>query len=289
MNNVTPNISEQRYEKPDFANKMMGMFAASAVSTSALGVMTYFTPNLLDRLVKLTELSKDEFNQVDKASKKALQDTGLAKKGVHIEKIPTITEPLKTLKEKAIAALSPVVQLQRGQNAMFLPDKKLAKELKIAPNAIAMPEKNLLLAVFHEMGHAANLHLSQVGKILQKSRAALLLTGPISLIALYKDKKAPGEKSNNIFGKATDYIKNHVAILSALCFVPVVIEEAMASIKGIKFAKEAGLAKDLLNKMSKSYKVAFVIYAGGALATVGLIKAMVKVKDSITKPRPINN
>ena len=65
-----------------------------------------------------------------------------------------------------------------------------------------------------------------------------MLALPIALIALLKTKKAEGEQPTGVVDKATDFIKNNAGKLTFATFIPTLIEEAMASIKGNKMAKE---------------------------------------------------
>ena len=138
--------------------------------------------------------------------------------------------------------------------------------------------------VFHEMGHALNANKSIIGKILQKCRPLAILVLPVALIALFKTKKAPNEKSTGTFDKVTDFIKNNAGKLTFLTFIPTLAEEALASIKGLNLAKKV-LNPELAAKVSKTNKIAYLTYLGLALAaSVGTYLA-VKVKDAIAKPK----
>lgn len=152
--------------------------------------------------------------------------------------------------------------------------------------AIIMPEKDMVLAAFHEMGHAANSNLSKFGKLLQKCRPLMLLAGPIALIALFKSKKAPDEKPEGAVDKTTTFIKNNAGKLTFLSFIPMLLEEGMASIKGLKFAEKA-LSPELIKKVAKTNKLGFITYMGLALASSLGVYLGVKVKDAIAKPKPV--
>ena len=161
--------------------------------------------------------------------------------------------------------------------------------LGIKMNTILLPEQKLSLTAFHEIGHAANANLSKIGKLLQKSRAPLMfgVMPIIALIALWKTKKAPEQKPQGAVDKTTTFIKENSGKLTFAAFLPILIEEAMASIKGNKFAKNAGLSTELLSKVVKTNKIGYLTYVGSALLTSYAIHLGTKVKDSIAKPKPI--
>ncbi|MFI3299827.1 MAG: hypothetical protein R3Y28_00250 [Candidatus Gastranaerophilales bacterium] len=156
-------------------------------------------------------LSPEDAVVVDNATTQTLKETGLADKGVEIikatkensDEIKKIlmsevdNNPLgkylsESMKKKEINKAK--TMFDKGMNAAYFKSKK-----------IIMPEKDLGLAVFHEIGHAANANLSKVGKALQNCRATQLLSYPIAAVALLKNKKAEGQEPKNNFDKETSY------------------------------------------------------------------------------------
>ncbi|MDD3013398.1 MAG: hypothetical protein PHC34_06810 [Candidatus Gastranaerophilales bacterium] len=103
-------------------------------------------------------------------------------------------------------------------------------------------------------------------------------------ISLFKTKKAPNEKTDSTIGKTTDFIKDNVGKLTFMAFVPMLAEEAMASIKGVGFAKKV-LDPSLVSKVAKTNKLAYLTYLGVALASSIGISLGVKAKDAIAKPK----
>jgi len=276
---------QQDWQKPTKLAIVGGVMAGSAVLT-IVGSVPFVTTNvLMDKMIKISNLSDDEFKQVTDGMNKVLKDTKLADKGVNIKRIPA-TEA-KTFVEKLLGTLNPVNGAGQGRNAAFF--DKAIPILDIKANTILLPEKNLSLTAFHEIGHAANANLSKIGKLLQKSRNPLLLgvMPIIALIALGKTKKAPEQNPQGAVDKTTTFIKENAGKLTFAAFLPILIEEAMASIKGNKFAKNAGLSTELLNKISKTNKIGYLTYIGSALLTSYAIYLGVKVKDSIAKPKPV--
>jgi hypothetical protein len=147
----------------------------------------------------------------------------------------------------------------RGQNAFFA-DKavKVAGEVK---NLAVAPVKKPSL-ILHELGHAINSAKGGILKLMQKSRAyvgfapAILLT----LNGLAPDR-TPGR--DNI-------IERNAGKLGFLAFLPTIIEEGLASMRGInaaKVAQKAGMKGLKLGVLKKNYFFAWMTYL---IAGIGL-------------------
>lgn len=291
----SPNFTSKnkdKYKKPGFLACAGGFLAGSVLSGIPPIPFAYASFKILDKMGKISELTSDEFDSVTKAIDKTLVDTTLTEKGVKLLRIPTTEEKPKSFLEKLQMLTSPATQTEHGKNSFYT----VKKHIEVSPkgiksfdaNTIVMPETKLSLCTFHEMGHAVDANLSKIGKVLLKSRNLMLLSLPIGLIALLKTKKAPGEKSDSGVGRTTDFIKNNAGKLTALTMVPMLIEEAMASVKGIKFAKASGLAPELVAKVVKTNKIAYLTYLGATLGASLGIALGVKVKDAIAHPKKID-
>ena len=259
-------------------------------------------PKLMQKMSKISQdLTADEFNSVQKAIAETIESTGLSRKGVSIltataDNMDEVTKVMaKEFEANTITKYLPKVlkdmqssitgsTVAKGQNAFYT----------MASKKIVVPEgKALALSVFHEMGHAANANLSKFGKALQKCRPLTILAVPISLIALWKTKKAPGDEPKGPAGKATTFIKEHAGALTFATFIPMLLEEGLATLKGNKFAKglsqlgNAVITPEIAKKVAKSNALGFATYLGlAALSSIG-IYAGTKVKDAIAKPKPI--
>lgn len=302
------NNQEQQYQKPSAGAIFGGIVAGSLVQNAAPFPAMPFAVKIVDKMKKISNLSNDEFKQVTEGINKTLKNTTLSEKGVTLKRIPTVEA--KSFREKCRNTINPIKGTEQGNCAYYVSEEPKADRLKgflekFAPKelledlkaktylkakTIVAPEKNLSLAIFHEIGHAANNHLDEIGKLLQKSRKPLMfiVTPLIGLVALCKTKKAPNQEPQGTMDKATDFIKNNAGKLTFLAFVPILAEEAIASIKGCKFAKEAGLSTELVAKVAKTNKIAYLTYLGSALLTSLGIYLGVKVKDAIAKPVPVN-
>lgn len=280
--------NNKQYEKPSIPATIGGVLAGTFVKNISAVPQNFISPKLFDKMGKLSSnLSSDEFKQVEDSIAQALKKTGLDKKGVGIikataensEEIAKIMvkecEANKLAKHlpkfiKDMVSTMYVSQASSGINAFYT----------FASKKIVLPEKNLILSAFHEAGHAMNANLSTFGKSLQSMRGLMALATPIALIALFKTKKAEGEKPKNKLDKATDFIKNNAGKLTFLCFTPMLLEEGLASIKGGKLAKEL-LNPELAKRVSKTNKLGFATYAATAALTSLGIYLGTKVKDAI--------
>lgn len=288
---------DQSYQKPSKGAIFGGVLAGSAVQSIIPIPNNLIAPKLMDKMAEISkDLTADEFSSAERAINTTINHSGLAKKGVSIVQVTknNYTEIsnimlkemdnnviLKFLPEKIKRFVGDIFGLtvKNGQNTFYT----------LASKKIIMPKKGLKLCLFHEMGHAANQNLSKIGKALLKCRQLAFLVLPISFIALCKIKKAPDEKPKGTVDKTTTFIENNAGKLTFAAMLPMLIEEGMASIKGINFAKEAGLSKELLAKVAKTNKLGYLTYLGSALATSIGIYLGVKVKNAIAKPIPVNH
>lgn len=286
-------VNEQTYKKPGFWTCAVG----TAVGFSSIGLPNIISSKLQSKmgssLIESSKVNSDEFKQINEGITKTLQNTGLSAKGVSIIKYSTqnekeieeilkrenpILSKIKSKTLKNILGLPDINNFKNGENALYSP---LAKK-------IIMPSKELSLVTFHEMGHAST-YVSKVGKFLPKIKYLSLLGLPVLLIGLLKTKKAPDEKPKNKIDKITDLIKNNAGKLFFLfTSAPILIDEALASIKGGKYAKKV-LDPALVKKLSKSNKYGFLTYLSGALASSIGVAIGVKVKDAIAKPKLVKN
>ena len=289
------NSQETKYKNPT-PLAIAGGVIAGGITNSAVKIgQDAITGLFISRALKNTSknISTDEFKQLETAIENTINNSGLKEKGVEIikatkENSKKITDIIskdfscgvmkfapKSIKE--FLSKNVVSQIEDGANALYA----------VSAKKIIMPEGGKLgLALFHEAGHAMNANLSKFGKVLQKCRPLTLLAIPISLIALLKTKKAPDEQPKNKLDKATTFIKNNAGKLTFAAFLPAILEEGLASLKGNKFAKQL-LSPDLAKKVAKTNALGFTSYLLAAtLSAVGLY-AGVKVKDAIAHKKEI--
>lgn len=142
-------------------------------------------------------------------------------------------------------ALKPVA---RGENAFYTDQLKLAVAPKSKPSLI-----------LHELGHAINAHKGKFLRFLQKSRgyasavptALLLINGAI-----------PPREDNK-----KNFIEKNAGVIGFASFLPTIIEEGLASIRGVKAAKETLGKAVKLGPLKRNYFFAWLTYV---IAGIGL-------------------
>lgn len=159
----------------------------------------------------------------------------------------------------------------RGTNACFIPIKK---EVLINTDKIS-------IAGFHELGHAMNNLMSKYGvKYLAKMRhAGYAIAGLMEYFAIFSRTKPKGEQRN-----LTDFIEDNCGKIAFAAMLPVVAEEAIASYRGIKLAKNVGLESNALKSMKKLYGKALLTYAGRAVLGGLAVGASRMIMDYYTRP-----
>lgn len=168
-------------------------------------------------------------------------------------------------------------QIVKGKNACFAHKA----------NKIFVNTEKMSYVSFHEMGHALNANVGKAGKILMKLRKpGMLLVGVAMLTGIFKRKKVEGEKPQGVVDKVTTFIKDNCGKLTFLGFLPTILEEGLASVKGAKLAKGLLSEKNfkLLNRFnSKSW----LTYLGAGIATSVGVTLASKVRDWIAEPKKV--
>ncbi len=160
--------------------------------------------------------------------------------------------PENRLKYKDNAALyNELEAVAKGQNAFYADQHKLAVAPKSKPSLI-----------LHELGHATNTK-NTILKLLQKSRRYAMYA-PMALLLTSKVIGKPNDRDKN-------FIERNAGLLGFAAFLPTIIEEGAASLKGINAVKKVpkNLLKGALNTniLKRNYLFALATYI---LAGVGL-------------------
>lgn len=139
----------------------------------------------------------------------------------------------------------------KGQNAFYADQYKLAVAPKSKPSLI-----------LHELGHATNTK-NPILKLLQKSRRYAVYA-PMALLLASKVIGKPQDGDKN-------FIERNAGVLGFAAFLPTIIEEGAASLKGINAVKHVprNLLEGALNTniLKRNYLCALATYI---LAGVGL-------------------
>ena len=295
LNSSENKTTEKTYKKPDIGATIGGSLIGSIVANITKFPSKLVSPSILKKLNQLSEgLSSEQIASIENAANSAIKSTGLKEKGVEIiratmenadeiDKImeKEINEGIFKFMPKGVRGLISKVYsaaMMSGENACYA----------FASKKVVLPDKKLKLSAFHEIGHAMNDNLSKIGKILQKSRNLSVLALPIALIAMFTTKKAEDEKPEGKLDSATTFIKNNAGKLTFLTFLPTLLEEGLATIKGNKIAKEM-LSSELAKKVAKNNAIAYTSYLLLSILSGLGIYLGVKVKDAIAKPKEIEN
>ena len=188
---------------------------------------------------------------VEKIASKMLSDNKLDKT-VAVEFIDKTNAAQVAAKysKSGINILGELEPVAKGQNAFYTDHLKLAVAPKSKPSLI-----------LHELGHAITAHKGKFLKFLQKSRI-YAASVPTALVFLNSAAKKPnGEKT---------FIEKHAFALGFLGFLPTILEEGLASLRGINAAKQVKKAVDKtmnLKPLKRNYAFAWLTYV---IAGLGL-------------------
>ena len=263
-------------------NRNIGKSIAAATLGSCAQMMSLpLSLGIINRMRKMGQLPSDKVEIMHNAAEKALIDTGLSNKGVKIKYLQRKADNISL--PQILKVLNPIEQIKDGKNAAFLnKDLKnsITKQLLFPQNMILMPKKDISFAAFHEIGHALNYNFSKAGKILQKMRTPMIaIAGFIALYGAFTQNSKPEDgKELDKKQKAKNFIRNNAGNLSAAMMIPILIEEAIATIKGQKLANKL-LSKDMAKIVSKGTKIAYLSYIIAALSLGVSSYATVKIKD----------
>lgn len=176
---------------------------------------------------------------------------------------------------------SEYLELVKTQGKEVAEQKLKEKVTYIKGNSVLLSKNGLHSAGFHELGHAMNANLSKFGKILQKCSPVSTLV-PL-LLGVYgactrKSKSKNEDGKLNGAQRTHNFVRNNAGKLAFLASVPMLLEEAMATVKGQKFANKL-LKPELAKKVLKANIWAYTTYL-----TLGIFGALaaataVKVKD----------
>lgn len=241
-----------------------------------------FGDAIAQKAMKYLEFSESDKPAIDaikeaqkKASEKIMHKTFVAQDDVSAM-ANAVTDLMSELRAKTLA-----IPYREGKNAGFIIDV----------NKIITPEKSLSLSVFHEMGHALNKNGGALLRNLQKIRLiGAMLSGYILMIALMNKRKKTDEKLENnsiknVAQNGADFVKRNAGKLTAIAFLPMVLEEAIASVRGQKIAKSfvnnGTLSKKLFNKMVLSNILGLSTYILAMISAGITAKFAVDIKDKI--------
>ena len=291
----------------DVNNREQNIYYARSLAGAVAGGAGYygvkkfgylpFRKWMVDYISKNGSKNNDEFLSV---VQKVLNETGLADKNVKIcdftpelekEFAENMTQNIKYryrnvfpkfLKEKMISINLKKMKhrhqaVKNGTNAFFMPSK----------NSVVINTSKFAVVIPHELGHAQNYNSNKFyNKMIRGLRKPCVKIAPLILLTgLLTPQKTKEEKPKNNLEKVDNFVKQNCGILMSLTLLPVILEEALASINAKKMVK-SHLPDNLLRHMSKMNLVGFSSYVFGALLTGIAATTAVFLRDKIAGSKP---
>lgn len=227
----------------------------------------------------------DTFHNTKNVAETIIKNEGLADKGVRLliannspDSNTKLDNIFKTEKPKFLVKNIKTL-LQNGCNGCYHNKSK----------SVIVNDVFGTSSIFHEIGHAKHFNSKNpLMKLLVKSRnitpMGVSLVTPIALgIAMFHktDKNKP-QKDKTKTEKTLDFISKHAGKLTLASYIPLVLEEGLASIDGIKMAKKHLNTKQL-STLKTGYFKAWKTYAGTALLIAGAVGLANEIKRGIDK------
>lgn len=240
------------YQEPQPSdNPAKTLTLAGLLQAMALGL------NKVSQLLSNRLAAGEEFTTPDNVRKVA--DSMVKKNGLDIT-VGYVNPANKNAYSAAYGMASEFEAVANGRNAFHCEPLKLA----VAPSK----KPSLIL---HELGHAINAK-GTFTKLLQQSRRYAPFAPTALLLAngLFKDK-------NN--GQKT-FIERNAGVLGFAAFLPTIIEEGLASFRGIKAAKQVLKNPPKLNILKKNYAIALCTYIVAGLG-LGIASKQAVLEDSV--------
>ena len=245
----------QEYQTRPLLSETGGLLLATAASSAIVAPLPYIGKSFQKQLNK--EIPNNHFFK--ESFFKAFDISGLKEKGVSLVEAQFNDVPL---------------EYKLGQQACYDPFNK----------QVILNTDKISSAGFHELGHALNSLKSKYGiKYLAKLRApGYVIAGLMEYFAIFSRTKPKDTKRN-----VTDIIEDNCGKIAFLAMMPTVIEEAVASYRGIKLAKKSGVPEPLIKNMKKIYLKAHTTYSAKAVLGGLAVYASRKIMDYFTRPRPV--
>lgn len=246
---LTPNNNSVRLQAQEPEDTTVKTVATAGILQALAMFLQKASQWCGNKLMQGKEFTTPE--NIKKTAQQMVKDNNLNVKVDYIDHIN-----IKKYPAEMREMLTPVA---RGENAFYADGLKLA----VAPES----KPSLIL---HELGHAINAGKGKFMRFLQKSRGYVSAV-PATLLML---KGLFGNKDDK-----PDFIERNAGKIGFLAFLPTIIEEGIASLRGLKYAKK--LKGVNLSTLKRNYFFAWMTYviAGLGLA-VGAKQALLESKKS---------
>ena len=296
------NIKHQNNSQKTSARDIWGTVAGAGVGLAVPSYTLYDSVRKLSgsdakyiaELMQMLMPEADKLERTKDVAEKIIEETGLKSKGVKVNFIDGTEASLNHLREVIATDAPPKNAFGRrmgsnyfetfkhGANAAFFPDA----------NEVVVNSKNLYTSVYHEIGHAMNKNGNFFTKALQKARVltpfGVSIIAPIVLAVglLHKVNKTKPQNEKGKVEKTLDFVSENAGKLTLASYAPMLAEEGLASIRGLKLASKH-LPKDVIKKLGFNYMKAWGTYALLAGAVAGGVALGINVANKIKNKGPV--
>lgn len=257
MNNVTLNQNAfnrdyrflpQQPVKRAYAQPPQDEFSTATTAVGAAGLLrlAQFGLEKLSGICASKLMAGEEF--ASRADVEKVASAMKNKKGLSAEIHYLDGSNVGALKQRFPQLANSLDVVARGGNAFYTDKGNFACAPKSKPSLI-----------LHELGHATNFEKSTVMKGLQKLR----VVGAFAPMAIAYLNRASGERSDG----TKNFWERNAGKIGFCAFLPTIIEEAAASIRGINAAKKTLDARANLGALKKNYALAWMTYVLAGIGT----------------------
>lgn len=257
MNNVTLNQNAfnrdyrflpQQPVKRAYAQPSQDEFSTATTAVGAAGLLrlAQFGLEKLSGICASKLMAGEEF--ASRADVEKVASAMKNKKGLSAEIHYLDGSNVGALKQRFPQLANSLDVVARGGNAFYTDKGNFACAPKSKPSLI-----------LHELGHATNFEKSTVMKGLQKLR----VVGAFAPMAIAYLNRASGERSDG----TKNFWERNAGKIGFCAFLPTIIEEAAASIRGINAAKKTLGARANLGALKKNYALAWMTYVLAGIGT----------------------
>lgn len=292
------NGTTQNNNQPSPLRKTAGITAGTVIAASpSIRFIKKLTTPLTDEGIKKRQKKLGKFIQeiapfetIKNYAENILSETSLKNKGVKL----SIWSKENVAKLKPIKDLS-TLEGKMQQKTRQIYSNGLNASFDFQKNTVNINDKLLYSAVFHEIGHSADFHSKAtlplfILRIISQLSTVVLPIIPLTLLNIGffgSNKKKAQENKTEKSNKATNFIHNNAGKLTFLCFSPVIAEEALASLRGLKFAKKY-LTPEQNSIHVKNQMKALSTYALTGVIISAAVALGIYVKDKIVGNKKVN-
>jgi hypothetical protein len=247
-----PSLSERIKASAQDTDFVTGLTVGSGIAATAAG-----------KAVKIFhKLPENKIPMVNEAMDEVLNNrTNLSKKGVKIVNLTSLDAPELKKTPKFLRFLDSDREIAKGKNAAY----------NMINNTITVNKEKMALSAFHEMGHAFNRHNSNILMHLQNARPFLFIAaiGTAFLPLILKETPKQAGEELTLGQKIKNGIRSATPLISGAAFLPIVIEEGIASLRASQFVKPL-LEKGVYRKMVGGNICGFITYLTSMVALMGI-------------------